>query len=97
MSIGVTGKSEWEYLTERYLRTGTEGKSTGISFAALADAGFAERAAKQRNALGTGTGKAQDGCYMGESYEERLSKITDGHAAAAFQEAYAKKMAGSVD
>ncbi len=97
MSIGVTGKSEWEYLTERYLRTGTEGKSTGISFAALADAGFAERAEKQRNALGTGTGKAQDGCYMGESYEERLSKITDGHAAAAFQEAYAKKMAGSVD
>lgn len=35
--------------------------------------------------------------YMGESYEERLSKITDKHAAAAFQAAYEKKMAGSTD
>lgn len=41
------------------------------------------------------TGKS--GTYMGESYEERLKKITDKNAAAAFRAAYAKKMAGSND
>lgn len=35
--------------------------------------------------------------YMGETYQERLAKITDPHAASAFQAAYAKKMAGSTD
>lgn len=35
--------------------------------------------------------------YMGESYEERLSKITDKNAANAFKAAYANKMAGSTD
>lgn len=35
--------------------------------------------------------------YMGESYQERLSKITDKNVANAFREAYAKKMAGSTD
>lgn len=35
--------------------------------------------------------------YMGESYEERLSKITDKNAANAFRAAYANKMAGSTD
>lgn len=35
--------------------------------------------------------------YMGESYEERMRKITDKNAANAFQAAYAKKMAGSMD
>ena len=35
--------------------------------------------------------------YMGESYQERLNKITDKTAASAFQVAYAKKMAGSMD
>ncbi len=35
--------------------------------------------------------------YMGETYEERLSKITDKNAANAFRAAYAKKMAGSTD
>lgn len=29
--------------------------------------------------------------YMGESYEERMRKITDKNAANAFQAAYAKK------
>ena len=37
------------------------------------------------------------GNYMGESYEERISKITDKTAASAFQTAYAKKMAGVTD
>ena len=35
--------------------------------------------------------------YMGESYEERLSKITDKNAANAFRAAYANKMAGAKD
>ena len=35
--------------------------------------------------------------YMGESYEERLRKITDKNAANAFKAAYANKMAGSSD
>lgn len=39
----------------------------------------------------------ETGSYMGESYEERLSKITDKNAAAAFQAAYAQKMAGGTD
>lgn len=34
---------------------------------------------------------------MGETYQERLDKITDKNAASAFQEAYAKKMAGATD
>lgn len=37
------------------------------------------------------------GLYMGESYQERMKKITDKNAANAFQAAYAKKMAGSTD
>ena len=35
--------------------------------------------------------------YMGETYQERLNKITDPHAANAFKAAYASKMAGSTD
>lgn len=35
--------------------------------------------------------------YMGKSYQERLSKITDKNAANAFRAAYAKKKAGSTD
>lgn len=42
------------------------------------------------------TGKVGE-LYMGESYQERLEKITDKTAASAFQQAYAKKMAGSTD
>lgn len=39
----------------------------------------------------------ETGYYMGESYQERLNKITDKAAVSAFQEAYAKKMAGAAD
>lgn len=39
----------------------------------------------------------KEGYFMGETYQERLSKITDKNAANAFQAAYAKKMAGSTD
>lgn len=38
-----------------------------------------------------------EGYYMGKSYEERLSKITDKTAKSAFQQAYAMKKAGSTD
>lgn len=44
-----------------------------------------------------GVGEIGTGQYMGETYQERLSKITDKNAASAFQAAYAKKMAGSTD
>ncbi len=40
---------------------------------------------------------AKNQLYMGESYQERLDKIADQRSAAAFREAYAKKMAGSAD
>ena len=76
------------------------GKSVGMSFAELAALGMtgkpkqadASGVYQEGNLSGTGTG-----LYMGESYEERLSKITDKRAAAASQAAYAKKMAGSTD
>ncbi|MDE6950431.1 MAG: hypothetical protein K2P64_05895 [Lachnospiraceae bacterium] len=42
-------------------------------------------------------GGIKTGYYMGETYQERLNKITDKNAANAFQTAYAKKMAGSTD
>lgn len=42
-------------------------------------------------------GGIKEGYFMGETYAERLSKITDKNAASAFQAAYAKKMAGSTD
>ncbi len=43
------------------------------------------------------TNLIEDKLYMGESYQERLEKITDKNASNAFQIAYAKKMAGSMD
>lgn len=39
----------------------------------------------------------ESGSYMGESFMERLSKITDKNAANAFRQAYAMKMAGGTD
>lgn len=47
--------------------------------------------------LGANRKEIRNGDYMGESYQERLNKITDKTAASAFKEAYAKKMAGSTD
>lgn len=43
------------------------------------------------------TSKIENDLYMGKDYQERLERITDKAAASAFQEAYAKKKAGSVD
>lgn len=97
MGIGVTSNLEWHYFTQQFLEKVADGKRPGMSFSDLAAAGFAEKAAKQQTTFGIRADKTPDGYYMGESYEERLSKITDQHAALAFQEAYAKKMAGSID
>ena len=97
MSIGAASRLEWDYVTEQYLKKAADSTCMGMSFAEMAAAGAAQKAAKQLNVLGVSSGKAPDGLFMGETYEERLSKITDPHAAAAFKEAYAKKMAGGVD
>ncbi|MCM1273683.1 MAG: DUF6033 family protein [Clostridium sp.] len=41
--------------------------------------------------------RIEAGQYMGESYQERIGKITDKTAANAFKTAYENKMAGSMD
>lgn len=101
MDFGVTGRLEAYYLTEQYRQNTEDGTIKGLSFAELAATKAAGSAAKQQPASGTDQGIGINGNgtqqYMGESYEERLKKITDRSAAIAFQEAYAKKMAGSVD
>ncbi len=91
MDFGVTGKSGEYYLMEQYRKNEAADKSRGMSFAAIAAAKAAEKVAgKEMRTTGVGS-------YMGESYEERISKITDKTAASAFQKAYAMKMAGSTD
>ena len=62
-------------------------RKTGAEKGKVVGLSFRELAALERAA----------GTYMGESYEERLSKITDKNAANAFRAAYASKMAGSMD
>lgn len=93
MEFEVTGKSKGYNLTELFLKKEGAGKNDGMSFAELAAAKSAEESAKQPDTLeGTKTG-----LFMGETYEERLNKIGDKNSANAFRDAYAKKMAGSVD
>lgn len=100
MDFGVTGKWEPYSLMEQCQKRAAAGKSAGMSFAELAALGTLGKPRQpdvsgvyqERDGNKNGTGQ-----YMGESYEERLSKITDKNSAAAFQAAYAKKMAGSTD
>lgn len=73
----------WEYGMNHRANTIPESYADG-SFAEIA----AAKAAEKETASGT---------YMGESYEERISKITDKTAASAFRTAYAMKMAGATD
>ncbi len=89
MNLGVTDK-----LTE-YLLKSQIGKSSSAN---QGKSDFAEQlaAAKSAAASGMSAGEASN-LYMGETYEERLRKITDPTAASAFQQAYAMKMAGSTD
>lgn len=93
MDFGVTGKL-WEYGTGSRTNAMKERRVDG-NFAEIAAEKAAEKEALSRSVnemMTTGVGN-----YMGESYEERISKITDKTATSAFQTAYAKKMAGATD
>ena len=70
-------------------------KNIDGSFAEIAAAKVAEKGASLRSENEIRT--IAVGNYMGESYEERISKITDKTVASAFQTAYAKKMAGETN
>ena len=93
MDFGVTSNLERYFLTEQYKKSGTSEKSTGKTFEELAAARTAQTTAGQK----TDVNGVQSGFYMGQSYQEHLSKITDKNAASAYQQAYAMKMAGSTD
>lgn len=85
MDIGVTAGRVGELYLAEQSRNSAADKVKGKSFSELVAARTAKGAAEETK------------LFMGESYEERLSKITDKNAANAFQIAYAKKMAGSSD
>lgn len=91
MNFGVTDK-----LTEYYLKSQI-GKNRAAN--QIEETDFAKQlaAAKSETALRSENETNNSKYYMGESFEERLSKITDPAAANAFREAYALKMAGSTD
>ena len=93
MDFGVTSKL-WEYGINSHTGAIAERNIDG-SFAEIAAAEVAEKEALLRGENETSTTGANH--YMGESYEERISKITDKTAASAFQTAYTKKMAGVTD
>lgn len=93
MDFGVTSKL-WEYGINSRTSAIAERNIDG-SFAEIAAAEVAEKEASLRGENETRTTGANH--YMGESYEERISKITDKTAASAFQTAYTKKMAGATD
>lgn len=93
MDFGVTSKL-WEYGINSRTSAIAERNIDG-SFAEIAAAEVAEKEALLRGENETRTTGANH--YMGESYEERISKITDKTAASAFQTAYTKKMAGATD
>ena len=93
MDFGVTGRL-WGYGVNNRTSAVAE-KNVDGSFAGIVAAKAAEKAASSRSVYEMGT--TGGGSYMGESYEERISKITDKTAASAFQTAYAKKMAGATD
>lgn len=100
MDIGVTDQLSWCELAGLYQKKGLSDAVKGMSFAKLAAARISEVSAEQPagpGALKEGTGGGAAGSYMGESYEERLSKITDKNAANAFRKAYALKMEGGTD
>lgn len=93
MDFGVTSKM-WEYGINNRTSAMTE-KNIDGSFVEIAAAKAAEKEASSRSVNEMRTTGANH--YMGESYEERISKITDKTAASTFQTAYAKKMAGATN
>lgn len=75
MDFGMTGKLGGYYLAEQYRKNAAAGKSEGVGFAELA---LAIAAGKEASLRGVNDVKPTGiGTYMGESYEERISKITD--------------------
>ncbi len=95
MNFGVTGKFGGYYLAEQYRKNAATGTSGSMSFAELVAAKAAEKETSSRGVNEMSATDARN--YMGESYEERIRKITDKTAASAFQAAYAMKMAGATD
>ena len=93
MDFGVTSKL-WEYGIGSRTSAMKEKNADG-GFAEIAAAKAAEKEASLRSVNEMRTTGANH--YMGESYEERISKITDKTAASAFQTAYVKKMVGATD
>ncbi len=92
MDFGVTDK-----LAEYYLKSQI-GKNLSANQNGISD--FAEQLSAARSAVASGVSAGETSkniYYMGESFEERLSKISNPTAANAFREAYALKMAGSTD
>lgn len=92
MNFEVTDK-----LTEYYLKNQI-GKSKGLNQSGVSD--FEKQLAAEKSMLSSGASEStanKNNYYMGESFEERIKKITDPTAANAFREAYALKMAGSTD
>lgn len=93
MDFGVTDK-----LTEYYLKSQI-GKNSSTN---QSRTDFAEQLAAARSATASGvqssnSNDTETAYYMGKSYQEALSKITDPVAASAFQQAYALKIAGGTD
>jgi hypothetical protein len=93
MDFGVTSKL-WEYGINNRTSAMAE-KNVDGGFVEIAAAKAAEKEDSLRSVNEMRTTGANH--HMGESYEERISKITDQTAASAFQTAYAKKMAGATD
>lgn len=98
MDFGVTDQLGWYELAGLCQKKGMSDIIRGMSFAELAAARVFGQKAGQTDGPGIdGAGGIEAVNYMGESYQERLSKITDKNAASAFQKAYAMKMAGGKD
>lgn len=92
MDFGVTSKRDGYAAAQRRQSASVGKKNAGAIFAKL----VAEKTAGQTNASGAAVHRS-DMRYMGETYQERLQKITNPDAAVAFQAAYAKKLAGATD
>lgn len=90
MNFGVNDR-----LAELYLQT-QYGKNPAAGQKGASD--FVDQLAAARSTAASNIQSANDTAYyMGKPYEEALSKITDPTAKAAFQQAYALKMAGGTD
>lgn len=98
MNLGATDKLSGYYRESLYGKNAAAVKNGTAGFAEqLSAARTVEKAAGTSGVSETQTNGSKSVYYMGKSYEERLSKITDPTAANAFREAYAMKLAGGTD